>query len=83
MPNDPHAGAGDAMDQLRRSLRMTINDLWIRYFAMGGNAPVDQVEQWLTGARDPSASDLAYLAQAIDDEASDQGGNHPALDLGY
>ena len=51
-----------------QELGMSARDLWIGYFAVGGNASLAEVEQWLVGTADPSDQDHDLLAQAVNDE---------------
>jgi len=62
-----------ALDELGMSAR----DLWIGYFAVGGNGSLTEVEQWLAGSSDPSDQDHDLLAQAVNDEFVSRKLNHP------
>jgi len=45
-----------ALDELGMSAR----DLWIGYFAVGGNGSLTEVEQWLAGSSDPSRTTTCW-----------------------
>lgn len=80
MADDDHhgLGAGALLDRLRRSLGMTLSDLWVGYFAVGGNAPILAVEQWLAGDLAMTPREAGLLAQAVDDAACEGDLGHPA-----
>ena len=60
-----------------QELGMSARDLWIGYFAVGGNCSLTEVEQWLAGSSDPSDQDRDLLAQAVNDEFVARNLDHP------
>ena len=58
-------------------LGMGLRHLWIAYFGLGGNATPEQVERWMSGADDVPGPDHNFLAQVLNDEFLERGGNHP------
>jgi hypothetical protein len=70
-------GSVTPVEAMRRSLGMTRRKIWVGYFALGGNAPLDQVERWLEGHEDPPVGDYDLLVHAVNEEAMDRGLDHP------
>jgi len=68
------------VDAGRRQLDMSYHDVWVGYFAVGGNGSLADVRSWLSGETFLSPRDHDLLAQAINDAFTDAGLNHP---LGY
>ena len=66
-----------------QELGMSARDLWIGYFAVGGNASLAEVEQWLGGTSDPSDQDHDLLAQAVNDEFVARNLYHPIAYRSY
>ena len=71
MPDEPAPAA--RLDEVRRRLGLSVHDLWIGYFASGGNALVDDVRHWLDGTVALHRSDSDLLAQALHDHALGEG----------
>jgi hypothetical protein len=71
----PPGGLGLAAG--REQLGMGLRRLWIAYFGVGGNGTPEQVERWMSGADEPSGRDHNFLAQVLNDEFVERGGNHP------
>jgi hypothetical protein len=68
---------GTEIDRARRRLGLSAYDVWIGYFAVGGNgAPID-VERWLAGDGDVPLREHNLLAQALNDRFTHGGLNHP------
>ena len=64
----------------RRRLGITVLELWIGYFSVGGNGSVADVRGWLSGAGALPAQDHDMLAQALNDRFTEVGLDHP---VGY
>jgi hypothetical protein len=64
------------LEAARRQAAMSVEELWIAYFALGGRAQPDEVRAYLGGAAVDSM-DYDVLAQAINEHFIDQGANHP------
>ncbi len=73
---DGHTTVGDLRSGLER-LGMTVRSLWISYFAVGGNASLAEVENWLSGAAEPHDREYDLLAQALNDHFAEQDLDHP------
>jgi len=65
------------IDEARRVLGMTVHALYLGYFAVGGNFPVEDVQAWLDGRAAMPATEYDRLAQAVNDEAAGRGVAHP------
>lgn len=55
---------------------MTVTELWLAYFALGGVASVTTMESYL-GGKGALPMDYDVLAQAINETFVERGGNHP------
>lgn len=67
----------DELEQARRDLGLSVNDLWFRYFALGGMRNVLEVEAFLLGALIAGYHDRDLLAVALNERYSELGGDHP------
>lgn len=67
----------DFFDQARREVRLSIADLWMRYFALGGIGTALEVEAILYGALVPVPHDRDVLAVVINERFAELGGDHP------
>lgn len=61
--NDPRQ---TALEMVRQD-KTSIDDLWIRYFANGGNADPVDFEAYIHGLLDADEYDPAILSWAVDD----------------
>jgi hypothetical protein len=61
--NDPRQTALEMVQQDKTS----IADLWLRYFANGGNADPVDFEAYLHGLLDADECDMLILSWALDD----------------
>jgi len=67
----------DVLDQLRRQAGLTLEQLWLRYFALGGCQPTLELEAVLHGALLAGAHDHDVLAHALNERFTELGGDHP------
>ena len=65
------------LEQARRTVGLSISELWIRYFALGGLATALEVEAYVLGALVAEPQDHDRLAVALNERFSDLGGDHP------
>jgi hypothetical protein len=72
----PVGRIGD-IDAGRIELGMSARDLWVGYFAMGGNGTQADVDGWLSGAMPLPAREHNLLAQTLNERFTDIGQNHP------
>jgi len=56
---------------------MTVADVWLRYFAMGGVAPPEDVETHLAGVVVLSSFEHDVLAHAINEWFTERDADHP------
>jgi hypothetical protein len=66
-----------AIDAARRRLAMTVHELYLGYFAVGGNFAVEDVTAWLDGRQAMPVTEYDRLAQAVNDEAAGRGIKFP------
>ena len=65
------------LDAARQLLGLTYMELWIDYFALGGNLDAGQLSAYLRGERDVPDSDHNVLALALNELLHDRGDDHP------
>ena len=65
------------LEDARQRLGLSYMDLWIDYFALGGNLDADQVAHHLRGDRPVSDSDHNILAHALNERFQDRAENNP------
>lgn len=67
----------DPLETARRTLELSVTDLWWRYFAVGGMASELEIEAILFGALVPSDLERDLLAVALNERFGELGGGHP------
>ena len=67
----------DVLELARRDVGMSMVDLWLRYFALGGVRTPIEVDAVLNGALVADATDRDRLAVALNERFSELGGDHP------
>ena len=67
----------DVLERARRDVGMSMVDLWLRYFALGGVRTPIEVDAVLNGALVADATDRDRLAVALNERFSELGGDHP------
>ena len=65
------------LEQARRDVGMSVDDLWMRYFALGGMCSAVELEAYLVGALAVASHDHDVLAVALNERFSELGGDHP------
>ena len=60
----------------RLNAGLTIADLWLRYFGLGGTSTPVELEALLFGARMPTDHDHDLIAHALNERFVELGGNH-------
>jgi hypothetical protein len=58
-------------------LGLSQEDLWCRYFELGGMASAVDLEAYLAGILEPSAHDHDLIAHALNEFFTERGQNHP------
>jgi hypothetical protein len=61
------------LDLTRRRLGLSVADLWLRYFALGGMRSRLEVEAFLGGAPHPDAHNRALLVTALNERSQELG----------
>jgi len=67
----------DILEEARRELSMSIEELWLRYFALGGMSTALEVEAILFGALVAIAHDRDVLSVALNERYAELGADHP------
>ena len=67
----------DVLEQARREVGLSIPDLWMRYFALGGMSTALELEAILFNALVADVHDRDVLIVAINERFAEMGGDHP------
>ena len=67
----------DVLEQGRREVGLSVAELWLRYFALGGMSTALEVEAVLYGALVATVHDRDVLAVALNERFSELGLDHP------
>jgi hypothetical protein len=67
----------DVLDRSRQDAGLSHDELWLRYFALGGMSSALQLEAYLYGALQPTSHDHDVIAHALNERFVELGGNHP------
>jgi len=67
----------DVLENARRTLNLSISDLWFRYFSLGGMSTALEVEAFLYGALIAEPHNRDLLAVALNERFSEIGQDHP------
>lgn len=67
-------GASDKLNRARRDAQLSIAELWMRYFQLGGMGTALELEGYLYGALEPTAAEYDVLAQALNERFVELGG---------
>jgi hypothetical protein len=65
------------LERARRAAGLSHDELWMRYFELGGMSTALQVEAFLIGALEPTAHEHDVIAHALNERFVELGGNHP------
>lgn len=65
------------LDTYRRDAGLSHDDLWLRYFELGGMSSAFQLEACLHGALQLSPQEHDVIVHAINERFVELGGNHP------
>ncbi len=78
MTSSPHDGTGSEVDAARHGVSLSTDELWLRYFALGGTIGVPGLRAYLTG--DEAALNLTerdILVHALNERYSELGFDPP------
>lgn len=65
------------LEAARRSLALTVMDLWIAYFALGGMRDAHRLGSYLRGQDGTTDSDHDVIVHALNEMFSDRGQDSP------
>lgn len=65
------------LNRAREDAGLTISEMWLRYFALGGMASPDELEAYLHGALDPTAQEHNLIVHTINERFMESGRDHP------
>lgn len=66
-----------SLELARRETDLSVDDLWLRYFALGGMSSALEIEAYLFEALVPDAHEHDVLAVALNERFAELGGDHP------
>ena len=72
----------DVLEQARRDLGLSVADLWLRYFALGGMSAALEIEAILFGALLADDHNRDIIAVALNERFFELGQDHPVLYTG-
>ena len=72
----------DVLEDARRDLGLTVSELWLRYFALGGMSTALEIEAVLYGALVADPHDRDIVAVALNERYAELGGDHPVAYTG-
>ena len=67
----------DVLESARREVGLSVADLWLRYFALGGMSTALELEAILYKALIAEPHDRDLLAVALNERFTEIGGDHP------
>lgn len=67
----------EVLEQARVEAGLTHDELWFRYFELGGMSTAIEVDGYLHGALVAETYDRDLLATALNERFSELGGDHP------
>jgi hypothetical protein len=67
----------EILEDARRRTGMSVHDLWVEYFGLGGSASPLEMDAFLQGALEPSELEYDMLAHALNEHFMARGHNHP------
>jgi len=65
------------LERSRRDAGLSVRELWLRYFSLGGMASALELEAFLYGSLTPTPHDHDVIAHALNERFVELGGNHP------
>jgi urocanate hydratase len=68
---------GTTLELARRECGLSGDELWFRYFGLGGMSTAFQLDAYLHGALEPSDHDHDLIAHALNERFVELGRNHP------
>ena len=71
------ASMAEILEAGRQHAGLSIQQLWLAYYSLGGNATPLAFDGYLAGTELPVAREYDLIAQALNDHFIDAGENHP------
>jgi len=68
---------GASLDDARKDIGLTLEELWMKYFELGGSADPLELEGILTGILMTDPYQYNIVAHALNEQFSDAGRDHP------
>jgi hypothetical protein len=68
---------GPSLERARRDARLSIDELWVRYFGNGGTATVPQFRSFLGDQGWPSTLQYDIAVSALNERFTEMDANHP------
>ncbi len=69
--------ADDLLERARQQAGLSLGELWLRYFGLGGMTPVLEMEAVLHGALRTTPHDRDQIVHALNERFTELGRNHP------
>lgn len=66
-----------AVEAARNMLGLSLDQLWVDYFTLGGSLSPDQIKAFLAGEHPLGDHDHDLLVHALNEHFIDQGDDHP------
>lgn len=66
-------GGATSLDSAREDVGLSRADLWMRYFALGGNAMPTEFEAYLEGVLEPGPVEYDIVVHAINERSMEMG----------
>lgn len=67
----------DVLEIARRDIGISVGELWLHYFALGGMGTALEIDAFLNGALIAATPDRDLLAVALNERFAANGGDHP------
>lgn len=71
------ADAVDILERARLDVGISVTELWVEYFGLGGMATALEIDAYLNGALVATAEDRELLAVALNERYAEKGADHP------
>ena len=65
------------LDAARRELGLSVHDLWVKYFALGGRFDLRALGAYLEGSSEPPNPDHDVMVHALNETFDERGQDHP------
>lgn len=83
MPAASVSARGATICAASQELAMTVQELWLAYVGVGGNATLAALRTWMAGTADIPDRDYDYVVQGLNDRFIDRGQDHRVAYSGH